>query len=585
MIWITLLPRATTRATEVTVSGQMRSPLTALTALAAAASLALHVLTTATTPTTAATTKSPHIVLILVDDWGYANVGYHRAPGFPETKTPNIDSLANTGVKLERFYTYKLCGPSRSSLQSGRIAMHVNYANNGHEYFNPADPVSGFASIPRNMTCVAEKLRDAGYRTVMTGKWDVGMATPRHMPMGRGYNESLFYYHHAVDYWTSGVEVAAIGEVNVCQNRFTDLWLNDRPATGIMDNGVYLEDVLRDHSVNAIKAHDPAQPLFLFHSFHLIHTPLQVPQRMINKFNFVEYGARGMYAAMVAYADEIVGDIVDALKTKKMWDDTILILHADNGGPIYTPGSANNFPLRGGKFNDFEGGVRVNALVNGGRLPPSRRGKTVTNVISIADWYSTFVHLANFGTGPAPADQVEKLSYDADAAGAGLPPIDSIDAWPVIAGLKTRGPRRVELQLSDQALLQGRYKLIVGNESNVMWTGPLYPNATGFQPFVPSGTNGPQDVSPFPPQTLATVDCGASGCLFDVVADPTEHAPINDAKIKQRMLARLADLNMNNFNPNRGKPSMIACNAAMKLYGGFYGPFAQLPKEQQAKLG
>lgn len=94
---------------------------------------------------------------------------------------------------------YKYCSPTRSAIQSGRNPYHVNNLNLGPDVSNPSDPVSGFAAIPRNMTGIATKMAAAGYRTGMFGKWDAGMATPDHTPMGRGYQTAMHYFHHAND--------------------------------------------------------------------------------------------------------------------------------------------------------------------------------------------------------------------------------------------------------------------------------------------------------------------------------------------------------------------------------------------------
>ena len=95
----------------------------------------------------------PHIVLILADDYGHGNVGYNRHPSDParsEVHTPNIDALATKeGIILNNHYAYKFCSPSRSSLQSGRLPVHVNTENIGVTFSNPNDPVSGYAGIPR----------------------------------------------------------------------------------------------------------------------------------------------------------------------------------------------------------------------------------------------------------------------------------------------------------------------------------------------------------------------------------------------------------------------------------------------------
>ena len=107
--------------------------------------------------------SKPHVLFLLADDYGWNNIGTHTAA--PEVTTPFINSLAADGVELNRHYTFKFCSPSRSSLQSGRLPVHVNVLNAAPESYNPQDQVSGYAGIPVNMTCIAQKMRGAGYVT------------------------------------------------------------------------------------------------------------------------------------------------------------------------------------------------------------------------------------------------------------------------------------------------------------------------------------------------------------------------------------------------------------------------------------
>ena len=135
---------------------------------------ALAALTSALPLPQLAAPRAPiHLIAMLMDDFGWANVGYHRTHSDDpdhEVRTPNIDALVATGVQLNRFYTHKFCSPTRSALQSGRSPIFVNVQNSDIAQFNPADPVSGFQGIPRNVTGLATKLRSAGYATHMVGK-------------------------------------------------------------------------------------------------------------------------------------------------------------------------------------------------------------------------------------------------------------------------------------------------------------------------------------------------------------------------------------------------------------------------------
>ena len=115
---------------------------------------------------------------------------------------------------------------------------------------------------------------------------------------------------------------------------------------------------------------------------------------------------------MVTYLDDVVGNMTEILKRRGFWDNLLLVVSSDNGGPL---GSANNYPLIGGKFSDWQGGIRVNAFVTGGYLPENMRGQKTEGYIHIADWYATFCALAS-------VDPTDKRAEKAK-----LPPIDSMN--------------------------------------------------------------------------------------------------------------------------------------------------------------
>ena len=214
----------------------------------------------------------PHLMFMLVDDWGWANVGYHRNETDKEVVTPNIHNLVKNGLELDQHYVYKVCSPSRSCLMSGRLPIHVNDQNIDPGVHNPEDKVSGYAGIPISMTGMAEKLKESSYATHQVGKWDAGMATLKHIPKGRGFDSSFGYFHHDNDYYT---EVA--GSCN--KTDIVDLWDTDKPAHGINGTGQdhYEEALFRDHVLDIINKHSPSTPLFLYYAPHIVHKPLEVP--------------------------------------------------------------------------------------------------------------------------------------------------------------------------------------------------------------------------------------------------------------------------------------------------------------------
>lgn len=362
---------------------------------------------------------------------------------------------------------------------------------------------------------------------------------------------------------------------DLCQTEgsaFVDLWDTKGPAYTL--NGTrYEEYMFTDNTLSIIENHDPSEPLFMFHSFHTVHTPLQIPDDRENRYSFLRNKHRRKYAAMVEYADESVGKFVAMLQKKGMWDNTLLVLSSDNGGPIYgAPGSptdifsggqygaANNLPLRGGKTSDWEGGIRVNALASGGAIPVKMRGTVLDDYVHIADWYATFCHLAGVD------------AFDEKGSNANLPPVDSVNQWPLLSGDVPLGEgARSEIHISSKTLIQGRWKLLTGSDGAILsiFSDENYmsydTHAVGYGPVAIKNalTRGRY--------------CG-DGCLFDIHADPNEdHEVTKDyPEVVKAMMARLEELNKDNFNPDRGQPSKLGCIVAAERYNGFYGPFVDI---------
>ena len=489
-----------------------------------------------TTPLTAADTK-PHIVFGLVDDWGWANVGYHRDTPTKEVVTPNIDSLVKEGLELDQHYAYKFCSPSRSSLLSGRLPIHVNDQNVPIFKYNPQDQVSGYGGIPPNMTDISTKLSGAGYVGHHVGKWHAGAARMEQMPTGRGFQTYFGYLDGFNDYYTEIFPLAKCNGTSI-----VDLWDTDKPAHG-MNGTDYEEALFKKRVLSIINEHNSSTPLFLYYAPHLVHAPLEVPDSYLSKFSFIDDHERQYYHAMVNYLDDVVGEMVSALKDKEMWDNLLFFVVADNGGPVN--GGANNYPLKGGKYSDWQGGVRVNAMVSGGFLPTQMRGKKTDGYIHLADWYATFCALA----GVDPTDET--------AAKAKLPPIDSLNMWPLISGQNSTSPR-VDIPLSFKSLISGPYKILTGTVVQAGWTGPQFPNSTH-----PNGG------------ISAKEECGNSGCLYNIIDDPLEHINLatKETEILGTLQKKLAKYQTSYFNPDRGKESSLACDAALNKYGGFWGPY------------
>ena len=318
----------------------------------------------------------PHVVMLLVDDFGWADASWHRPSGYAEVQTPNMDALVKAGIDLDRNYVFKVCSPTRSAIQSGRNPIHVNAQNVDMERWDPKNPLNGVSGIPVNMTCFASRLAEAGYNhRTYAGKADFGMAYARQTPKGRGYTDTLHYFQHMNDYWSLNV--------GNCGTKAAPIWTRDlwgtnadgtegpqyqylnRKACWVQNmsgaedpvapfpnatNCVYEEDIFTNWTVEHILAHDTDHdgPMLAFHAPHSVHTPLEVPKDAFDRFDFIPWHDRRAYHAMSWNVDRAVGKIVDALKSKGMWNSTLLLMSADNGGPVYMQGrgGGNNYPLR-----------------------------------------------------------------------------------------------------------------------------------------------------------------------------------------------------------------------------------------------
>jgi arylsulfatase I/J len=331
----------------------------------------------------------------------------------------------------------------------------------------------------------------------------------------------------------------------------------------------HVMDLVKDHGTN-----HAAEPFFLCYAPHIAHEPLQVPKAYENNFSHIDNERRRLYAAMVYLLDEQMGILVNQLKQANMWDNTVFVFASDNGGPIYrygTPGGNNN-PLRGGKASNFEGGIRVPAFVSGGYLPEKARGTKKAGLSALWDWYATFAAIGDIDP------------YDARAALAQLPKVDSVNLWPYISG-ETDVPPRKELELglpsgwravwsgpraSVNGIIvdegeDGLWKLLINEVPMDAWQGPSFPNTTD-----------PADWGTSP--EFAFADC-ANGCLYNILTDPSEH--VNLAAEHPDRLQALRELagayNGTVFSPNRGKPQRACCTTAQTTHKNFWGPFLDIP--------
>ncbi|CAH1266654.1 arylsulfatase B-like [Branchiostoma lanceolatum] len=319
----------------------------------------------------------PNIVFILADDYGWNDIGYHGSL----IQTPNLDSLATEGVKLENYYVQPICTPSRCQLMTGRYQIHYGLQ---HGAISPPQP----SGLPLSEITIAERLKESGYSTHIVGKWHLGFYKKEYTPTYRGFDTFYGFYNGAGDYYTHR-RTGAMPSIPT-RPKWDGHDLRDQEKPVFDQNGTYSTYLFAKKTSEIISRHDRNKPLFLYLPFQAVHSPLQAPVKYIEMNSHINDTRRRLYAALTSAMDEAVANITIALKQKGLWKNTILIFSTDNGG--WPKSGGNNWPLRGAKGGLWEGGVRGVGFVSSPLL--KKKGRTSDALIHISDWFPTLVGLA-----------------------------------------------------------------------------------------------------------------------------------------------------------------------------------------------
>lgn len=295
-------------------------------------------------PLVAATANRPNILILLADDLGYADVGFHGCKDIP---TPNIDSLAKNGVRCTNGYVSgPYCSPTRAGLLTGRYQTRF-----GHE-FNAGAAGSG---LPLSETTIADRLKAAGYKTGLVGKWHLGHEAKFH-PHRRGFDEFFGFLGGAHSYFPGQGAAIYRGDKEVEEKE-------------------YLTDAFAREAVAFIDRH-AKEPFFLYLAFNAVHTPMHATDARLQQFGSVSNKERRTYAAMHTAMDEAIGKVLEKLRTHGLEENTLIFFFSDNGGPTMkgtTINASRNEPLRGSKRQTLEGGVRVPFVLQWkGHLPAGK---------------------------------------------------------------------------------------------------------------------------------------------------------------------------------------------------------------------
>ncbi len=370
----------------------------------------------------------PNIIYILADDLGYGELSCY---GQEKIETPNIDKLAETGIRFTQHYAGSpVCAPSRCNLLTGLHPGHA-FVKANHEWGSRGkvwdyvemikdSTLEGQYPLPDSTITIANLLQDAGYITGMAGKWGLGAPHTNSIPNKMGFDFFIGYNCQRIAHTYYPVHLYKNENRLYLNNDTVKPYIGLEESADPFDMASYSKFNLNEYAptvmqkeVLAFIENNKDKPFFIYYATPIPHLPLQAPKKWIdyyvNKFGDEEplvkasyYPSRyprATYAAMISYLDEQVGDLVSKLKELGIYENTLIIFTSDNG-PTYVDadtkwfGSANPFQTKTGRTKGhlYEGGIRVPMIAS---WPAKIKAGTETNHISAFwDVMPTFCDIA-----------------------------------------------------------------------------------------------------------------------------------------------------------------------------------------------
>lgn len=338
----------------------------------------------------------PNILVIFADDLGYGDIGIH---GGKEVPTPNIDALANSGVRCTSGYvTAPYCSPSRAGMLTGRAQTRF-----GHE-FNPHVGNEAELGLPLDQRTIADELRTAGYVTSLIGKWHQGFDQAHH-PNSRGFDEFFGFL---------------VGGHNYQQHPDADPEFGSAHSHNMIYRGDKLQklegfttDLFTDEALSFMDRNQGQKPWFLYLAYNAVHTPLELSPKVAARVptSVTDRDRRGYFGLLLGL-DDALGRVISHLHETGMDKNTLIFFLSDNGGagrkPYLAYNTGLNTPLSGNKGQTLEGGIRVPYFVSWpGHLPA---GTTFDHPVSGIDILPTACALAGAKTA-AGVEGVNLIPY------------------------------------------------------------------------------------------------------------------------------------------------------------------------------
>jgi arylsulfatase A-like enzyme len=320
----------------------------------------------------------PNVLLIMSDYMGYRDIEPY---GADDVRTPELSRLASEGVKMSNFYSASpVCGPARAALYTGQYPARIGFEKNIR---SEADGLS--SSIPT----LSSRLRDAGYKTALLGKWHLGSA-PDFTPNAHGYEEFFGHHEWTVSYYS-----------HLTENGEPGLYENDQ----LVERDGYLTDLLSDRAV-AFVGDNRKRPFFLTLAYNAALPPYQVPGLPESEWGKgwdVNKASRDDYVQMVERMDLGIGKVLDALDAHGLAENTLVIYLYDHGGRHLV----NSAPLFHGFATLWEGGIRIPLIMRlPGRFPAN---ETVETPGIAMDLTATILDVAGLSEHAAALDGLSML--------------------------------------------------------------------------------------------------------------------------------------------------------------------------------
>lgn len=374
--------------------------------------------------------RRPNVIIIFTDDQGTVDMNCY---GAKDLVTPNMDGLANRGVRFTQFYSAApVCSPSRVGLMTGRTPQHGGLNGNV-----PLDSVG----MPSQQITIAEKMKTAGYATAHIGKWHLGHHKET-VPNAQGFDHSFGHLVGCIDnyshffYWSG-------------PNKH-DLWRNGKE---VFHNGEFFPDLMVKEAGEFIDKNKD-QPFFIYFALNTPHYPYQGSPKWLEYYRDLPY-PRNLYAAFLSTTDDRIGALLSEIENAGLTNDTIIIFQSDHGASEEVrahKGGGSAGPHRGAKFSLYEGGIRVPAIISWpGNLPQNE----VRNQIATGcDWFPTIMELCKI-----PAAEHE---------------IDGKSLLPVINSKSARSAHKIFHWKSGNsvAVREGKWKLVMSGKKAELFDLP-----------------------------------------------------------------------------------------------------------------